>query len=745
MPSVYFPSEGGEVYGGAGGMVRGWLSVTQTDFETYTRITARTTGEWQKSYSRWLKIELYINWGLVGEAKAKILTTPSDWQMIVDTGSKSFDITRTPSVQTVPVTAILSIGNNSGNEVYEASRQTTIEVSVPAAYQVPAAPSKPVNERVSDTENKASWTRNATAPAPYTSQEVLRSTNGGAMAVVATVAATSTSYTDSTTQPDCSYAYAVRAKNPAGSSMSQTSDTTYNTPAACSGLSGARATGGVIELKWVNPARHSLGVDIQRSMNSGQTWVLAASLTGAGLTSASDVPGIGQVRYRVRNKRGTLVSAWSAETDDIVTISKPSPPTLTYPASSAAVSMAESLRLRWIHNSVDGSAQTAAKVRWSTNKGASWTEIPINSSSQYLDQPFIWPVNTEVTWQASTKGVHAEYSDWSVSRTFTLRQVPYAGITSPSSIITEMPMRIAFDYTDVSGSLLASSVSLLSAAGLVLWQTSLGAGVASYTLSAGDFLPTNQTDYSLQVTVTSTSSLSSASTKVLHIGYIEPAEAEAAISVDTDYGSVTVTVFVGPDDGIRPGTVSMSVYRNGVLLGSSLSNGATVIDRYPPLDVEVTYTVAAFAQSGLASHHVRTLTIPSSQYAFINFGDGYKDVLRLGLVPADTTWSTEHNVRAVEVWGNRNPIVRLGAGERKTGSIPGSLWRHGKDWPEGTVNATMQDAMALDSWPYPVIVRKPGGEVIPALKKMSLREGGEGLLAGATVSYEKVSVDGLYL
>ena len=102
----------------------------------------------------------------------------------------------------------------------------------------PAAPTIGAAERVSDTQATIGWT-NAVTGGPYASINILRSTDGGDYVQIASgLAASATSYTDSTISLNHYYAYKAVGVNTAGSATSDASNTIYTTPAAPSTLVG---------------------------------------------------------------------------------------------------------------------------------------------------------------------------------------------------------------------------------------------------------------------------------------------------------------------------------------------------------------------------------------------------------------------------------------------------------------------------------------------------------------------------
>ena len=619
----------------------------------------------------------------------------------------------------------------------------------------PAAPTNLANSRANDSSGTISWAIHPTSDAPYDSQKITRSVDGGAysdLTGATALSGTVTSYKDLTRSAGHSYSYKVTAVNVAGSTTSAASATIYNTPNAPTKLTASRNAQNQIELKCTNPAGTQTATEFARSADKGASMtVITPAVTGASVIAYTDVPGGGTFRYCARNVRTsptTLRSAWSAWTADVSAMMAPKAPTLTGPVSGATVSMAtETVRFDWVHNPQDGSAQSAARIQLSKDDWATSQIFQISNANAFYVASVTWDVNDTVKWKVQTKGAHADYSPYSTERSFTLKQVPQVDILSPAdddTVIDTMPLDIAWDYSDMSGTLRQSTLRLKDSAGAMLWGKDLVGDIYGYQLDPSEFLLLNDSDYLLEISVTSTSGLSASTQRGFATHFLEPAEPDGELMVDRDFGSVAIQVFASEEAEGVPETVSLSVYREQVLIADGLQPGSVAIDRYPPLDSEVTYTIAALTATGVSATSQYRTYLESGGYAYINFGDGMAQVLRLGLIPSDT-YGTEHDREGIPVWGKRDPIVRIGGGAHLTGTLVGKVWRASDTWPDGGVNASLEDARSLDAWDGIGVVRRPHQISLPALCDVQIALADEPLLADVTVSYERVSADGLYL
>lgn len=462
----------------------------------------------------------------------------------------------------------------------------------------PTAPTDVTNTRNSDTSNTIAWTNPS---AVITTTTILRSVDGGSFATLTTITGSATSYTDTTTGANHAYAYKVTVANASGSATSAASGTTYNTPAAPTAISAARASETAVSITLTNPAITATALELERSAD-GSTWASAGTFSGSPVTSATDTPGGGTFYYRARNTRGSLVSGYSPVSAAVVTIVAPAAPTLTAPTSGAVISTATTpITFGWTHNPIDGSAQTAAQLRYSTDGGSTWTTADISGSDGTYTLANAFADATTVTWQARTKGAAASYGEWSASRTFTVYQQPAVSFVAPAngSTITNMPIAVTLAYSDGVNTQAACTLQVLSGS-TVVYSESMGTATTG-TIEVAEFLPTSGESYTLQAIVTSTSGLSATGTATVDVSFAEPYHGTATIEDDAETGTASVQVGIDADTGSVP-AVSISVYRvtdaGTVLIASGLADGAVVTDYYAPLNTDYTYSIVTFSAAG---------------------------------------------------------------------------------------------------------------------------------------------------
>lgn len=404
----------------------------------------------------------------------------------------------------------------------------------------PAAPSGCTNTRNSDTSNTVAWTRGTNADVTYSSIKVERSTDGGSWSEIASVAGTATSYVDSTTSADHYYRYRVRAHNSTDYSSYATSGYTYNTPAAPTRVRAYRTDATTVKIEVTNASRTATALEVQRSTDEA-TWSSVATVSGTPVIETTDTPGGGTFYYRVRNTRDSLASDWSPVSNGVVTIVAPAAPTLISPASGIVVSKAqEVITFEWLHNPIDGSAQTAAELRYSLDGGSNWEVIAVdgNVASYALSNAFA--VNSSVTWGVRTKGAHKDFGPWSGNRTFNVYQQPLVAFAQPTDgfVIENAPVAIQLQYEDPSGTL-ADATLTVSDGARVVYTRDMGTETSCEIL-ASEWLPDDGAAYTLIVSVRSSSTLTASAVREVTVSFVLPKPATLSIEPDPETGYVSL-------------------------------------------------------------------------------------------------------------------------------------------------------------------------------------------------------------
>ena len=405
----------------------------------------------------------------------------------------------------------------------------------------------------------------------------------------------------------------------------------YNTPAAPTAISGARTAASTVRVTLSNTATTSTGLEVQASTDAGD-WSAAISNTyaGAGLTQA-DVTGISGIYYfRARNTRGALVSDWSPVSDPVVTLTAPNPPTLTAPASAVHnYTASQSVTFAWQHNPVDGSAQTAADVQYSTDGGSTWTTHTVSgSASSWTLSLTSAYVGQTVTWRVRTKGAASSYGNYSSTKQFLVAQQPSIVVTLTdgnnvdvtNGNLSDMPLNYSAAVTG-TGTLVGGTFA--SSSGYTEDATVSGSTLTG-SVTADEAQPENGRTYTITMTASMSTGLTSTASVTVTMDFADPQAGTLAIG-DAD-GIVTLTVGL---DAIGAGEVAASaiavqrVTADGtVTIATGLSAGDTITDRYAPLNTAFEYRVMTYSTAGAARAVKYPYTIKSAFWMALWGSDG---------------------------------------------------------------------------------------------------------------------------
>lgn len=326
---------------------------------------------------------------------------------------------------------------------------------------IPITPTGLAVERLSDTQQKLTWTRNS----DYTGVPVQRSTDDGPWQQIAAPTGNVATYTDTTTSANHKYEYRVAGKASAGQSAWSNIATVYTTPAAPTGVSAAR-NGDDIVVSVSGTPPYATAFDVR----DGSTVV------GSGVslpwTHADPDPAVPHT-YTVRATRGSLTSAYSSPSNTVQLLSAPNPPGGLSPNGQVR---ADDLPVvfQWTHNPVDSSPQSAYELRHRP-PGGSWTVLSgTTASSRSVSLPV-----GGVEWEVRTKGQHPDWSGWSATATVTVIDRPGVAVISPESSWDSSVLTVDWSWLQAQSRPQSGwEARLLDAAGDPV-ETRSGSGAAS--------------------------------------------------------------------------------------------------------------------------------------------------------------------------------------------------------------------------------------------------------------------------
>lgn len=375
------------------------------------------------------------------------------------------------------------------------ARPGNMSVTVPP--NAPAAPDTPTITRVSDTNQTVSWTRRATAAAPYSSQQVQRREySGSSWSGWTGISTLSTNYsnsgshsiTDTSSVANKQYEYRVKAANGSGERYSGVSGSVFTTPASPTSIVAEKQASGSISLTLVQSVPHpSNQTTLEYSMDSGATWDPLTTLSPGEVSYlwVSPPPGAsvvfrGSVEVDSPGSVGDgLVSDWKLS--NVVPLTAPPNPPSNLSPNGVAFNADEDRLMMWNHNSVDSSSQTAYELRIRVSGSSSWVvetgKVASNVTSYLLTQGTL-ANGASFQWQTRTWGAHEDPSSWSPLATFSASAPPSVSIISPDTTLEAAKVLVSWTFHDPEGSAQSMWEAQLSLQGSVL-ETRSGSGATS--------------------------------------------------------------------------------------------------------------------------------------------------------------------------------------------------------------------------------------------------------------------------
>lgn len=229
-----------------------------------------------------------------------------------------------------------------------------------------AAPTSLVATATSTSQVSLTWRDNSSSEAGY---RVERSLNGTTWTPRATLAANSTSYSDSGLSAGTTYIYRVAMLDAAGNAVYSNQSATTTIPTAPTGLTASTVSSGQINLSWGNVAGET-GYQIERS-TTGTSWFLVGT-TGANVTTyqSTGLSAGTTYYYRVRAVNADGASGYSATANARTN----SPAGIAAaPSNLRAVAVSGTqVNLSWQDNSNN---ESRFVVQRSENNGLSYTTV----------------------------------------------------------------------------------------------------------------------------------------------------------------------------------------------------------------------------------------------------------------------------------------------------------------------------------------------------------------------------------
>lgn len=342
-------------------------------------------------------------------------------------------------------------------------------------------------------------------------------------------------------------------------------------------------------------------------------------------------------RVRATNEGGD--SAWT-EIKSISIGKKPAAPT-TWSSTTTAIT-GEPIIFYWVHNTEDGSSQTYAELEL-TIGGMIEDPIVIKNSEdeEEKDRTSSYTFDTrgltegsEILWRVRTRGITADYSDWSIQRTVTINAP--ATLTLMVTDINKNPITkltsFPFYIYGVAGPILQSPVGYsLSIISQETYETiddignikivSIGEQVYSkyfdtdndllVEMSAGNINLENNIIYTARCTVAMSSGLTATDSATFRVSWDNDIYyPDAEIGFDKNNVSVYIRPYCLDDNSNLVDGVTLGVYRREfdgsfteIATGLKNTNRTFVTDPHPALDYARYRIVAATDSTGAVSYY----------------------------------------------------------------------------------------------------------------------------------------------
>ena len=277
-------------------------------------------------------------------------------------------------------------------------------------------------------------------------------------------------------------------------------------------------------------------------------------------------------------------------------------------------------------NHPDGSAQTQAQVEYTIGDGSPQTATVEGASTSYVLPESATAAAGTVKVRVRTHGLDPDWGAWSAYSTVAVAVPPSAHFTNPASdgaTVAELPLVVAWEATDSTG-VASQTLALLGADGSTLLTRQLAGDARSFQIDDSVYALSNLSDYELVLTVLGGSSLATVAERN------SPRTGLSPRSRPPTWGRTgrplvrrdRATPGRGRATSRRPSFSVVRVLADGSqwMVADGLTDGQQCIDPLPPLNVDYSYLVTAYTETGVSSALSAPARIVSATSAF-NFGD----------------------------------------------------------------------------------------------------------------------------
>ncbi|WP_165391900.1 fibronectin type III domain-containing protein [Zhihengliuella halotolerans] len=549
-----------------------------------------------------------------------------------------------------------------------------------------------------------------------------------------------TSYTYNSAEADNRYRLRVRAENDAGSSDWAYSGYVPTRPAPAADLVAVRS-GTDISVTWDIVARYNTGLKFAHSEDGG-AWNYDLATLAADTTSYTHVgPDPAKThQYAVAMTADGRQSEW-AYSAVVQLLTNPLAPTPTAPLD--AFDGASVMAFYWVHNPVDGTAQTAYEIQYRVD-GGDWTSTGKLAGSSFSHEfaGGTFANGATLEWQVRTWGEYAtepSESPWSETVLLEVSSTPTVNLTTPAdaAVVETSSLTAAWSYGDAEASSQTGwAVVLYSAADAAL-ETLQGTDDAASAVF--ETYLKDGASYSVGVAVRDGAGLWSAEDRnYFTVDYAEPPAPAVTANFDVDTGAMMITIDTPDAVAPAPEAEYVDLYRaidDGpwTLIATNLPKTTALTDYIPALvGVNHYRAVSVSALPSTAESLVVQVVVDAGEgWCYLNAGPGFSVVAR---VRANAKRSRSFSREKVlhEFAGRTHPVEFAGEHRRHTGSLAVRVSPN----PDG--GATLTQLRRVVDLPAPVCYRDPLGERI-FVSLQELADSSERIVTDANFSWTEVS------
>lgn len=554
--------------------------------------------------------------------------------------------------------------------------------------------------------------------------------------------------------------YKVRCYAYRGDSKSDWSDYSSNSgtaPEASSGISVCRATSETsVYLEWGGVST-ATSYDIQYATKESYFDESNAVSTITGITATryekTGLESGEKYFFRVRAVNNNGESAWSSPVSVIIG-TKPAAPT-TWSTTTTAIT-GDPLTLYWVHNSEDGSSQTYAELELTIGGKTEVKTIKNSTEEDEKDKVSSYPIDTatysegtKILWRVRTRGITAEYGDWSIQRTIDIYAPPTLELHVTDAAGVDIDTLVSFPFV-VSGlagpntqkpigyQVTVSANESYETVDHIGNKKIVSKGDAVYSkhfdidtdlsvrLSASDMDLENNITYTVTCLVSMNSGLTAESSSTFTVAWTDMEYSpNAEIGINNDDYTAIIRPYCEDENATPIEGVLLSVYRREydgsfVEIIKDIQNvkGTYVTDPHPALDFARYRIVAMTTDTGAISYYDLPGYPVGGNAVILQWDEEWSTFDAVGeevelVEPSwtgsmlklpyniDVTTSHEPDVELVEYIGRSNPISYYGTQHGET-----ATWNVDIDKKD---METIYALRRLSKWMGDVYVREPSG------------------------------------